>query len=367
MGDLALRGDGWPAPAADTLGMLRLPLFAATLLLSLLAFVLLAAASAHAAPVGPLAQRLSATGLFVAGSSEVIAPGVFPFTPQYALWSDGADKRRWIRLPPGSAIDARHADAWEFPPGTQLWKEFSHAGRRIETRLIERLPDRSWRYASYVWTEDGSEAWLAPEAGLRALARAEAPEGRYEVPSRSDCLACHEGAPVPVLGFTALLLSPARDTPARPGDIDLPGLAARGLLRGLDPALLLRAPRIVAASAAERAALGYLHANCSHCHNHNGRPVPLTLAQTAQGNARGQDHARVLASLIDVPSRFQGTGARIVEPGDPAGSLLLQRMRSRAPLLQMPPLGSRHPDPEGLALIARWIAALPPKPKELSP
>ena len=64
------------------------------------------------------------------------------FSPQYPLWSDGAAKRRWISLPPGTAIDASRPDAWEFPRGTRLWKEFS-LDRPVETRFIERLPDGS--------------------------------------------------------------------------------------------------------------------------------------------------------------------------------------------------------------------------------
>src|SRR5690242_17449896 len=46
----------------------------------------------------PAPQRLADTGLFAAGSTRDIAPGVLAFSPQYPLWSDGATKRRWIAL-----------------------------------------------------------------------------------------------------------------------------------------------------------------------------------------------------------------------------------------------------------------------------
>src|SRR5690349_21624340 len=146
---------------------------------------------ALAAP--PLPARLSETGLY--------SQGVRTFSPQYQLWSEGADKRRWILLPAGTAIDATNVDAWEFTRGTKLWKEFGF-DRPVETRMIERLPDGSWRFSTYVWNADGTDAELAPEQGVRALAVASAPNGRYAVPSRTDCLACHDGAPVPVLGFS---------------------------------------------------------------------------------------------------------------------------------------------------------------------
>ena len=157
----------------------------------------------------PLPQRLSDTGLYVAGSVTTVRADNIAFAPQYPLWSDGTSKRRWIYLPPGTAIDASRIDAWEFPVGTRLWKEFSY-DRRVETRFIERLADGSWRFAAYVWNEAGTDAVLAAEDGA-VLPISAAPGGRYTVPSRNDCLACHEGAPVPVLGFSALQLSPDRD------------------------------------------------------------------------------------------------------------------------------------------------------------
>ena len=44
------------------------------------------------------------------------------FSPQYPLWSDGASKRRWVRLPQGSTIDIANVDRWEFPVGTRFWR-----------------------------------------------------------------------------------------------------------------------------------------------------------------------------------------------------------------------------------------------------
>lgn len=322
-----------------------------------------AASAASAGAAGP-PEYLSQTGLFQSGPGKRIRTGVESFSPQYPLWSDSADKRRWLWLPPGRAIDGSRPDAWNFPIGTKLWKEFSHAGRPVETRYIERRSDGRWQYATYVWTDDGRDARLAPERGT-ALAVAQAPGGRYDIPSRVDCLACHADAAVPVLGVGALQLSPDRDSqaahgvPLQPGDLDLRGLVARGWLRGLPAGLLAKPPRIAAATTDERAALGYLHGNCGHCHHRAGTQVPLrlTLAQSvADPNGSAKE---VLASTIDAPSRYRppgsDAGARIVVPGDASASVLAVRMQSRQPLMQMPPLGTRSPDPEGVALIQRWI------------
>ncbi len=323
-----------------------------------------AGAAADEAPA-PLPQSLRAAGLFVAGSTSEVRPELLPFSPQYPLWSDGATKRRWLYLPPGTFIDASDPDAWDFPPGARLWKEFS-LEKRVETRLIERLGDGSWRYATYVWDEDGRDAVLAPAEGIRSLSRPGAPNGRYSIPSELDCRACHEGAAVPVLGFSALQLSPDRD-PLAPHAEPITGnllqtIVERGLLRDLPAQVLDQPPRIVAASPVERAALGYLHGNCGHCHSAPSAtgasvPVPVQLAQSVADPVQGA--SSVLRSLLGAISRFRLPGAsasaQVIAPRSAAHSVLPARMRSRDPRVQMPPLGTAIPDHEALALIERWI------------
>jgi Planctomycete cytochrome C len=273
------------------------------------------------------------------------APGLLSFSPQYPLWSDGADKQRFIALPPGASIDASNPDAWQFPRGTKLWKTFSHAGRPVETRFIERAADGQWRFAAYAWSADGREAELVGARGT-VLAVRDAPGGRYAVPSRGDCLACHGGAATPVLGFAARQLAP-----------ELPSLVARGLVRGLPQRLIDAPPAIAAASAIERAALGTLHGNCAHCHHAAGGQVPVRLNLMQRVADPQQSAADVLRSLLDTPTRYQPgeTTARAVVPGDAAASVLLQRMRARDGRTQMPPLGTDHPDAPALALLAHWI------------
>ncbi|HKU14071.1 MAG TPA: c-type cytochrome domain-containing protein [Steroidobacteraceae bacterium] len=329
-----------------------------------------AAGAQQQAPSLPV--HLRDTGLYAPGQGTQIDPRNLPFSPQYPLWSDGAVKRRWIYLPPGTAIDAANADAWDFPRGTRLWKEFS-LDRPVETRFIERLADGTWRFGTYIWNEEGTDATLAPAGGIASLPARGAPREGYAVPSEFDCRACHEGAAAPVLGFSALQLSADRDplaphTDARSG-IDLKELVARGLVKNLPPALIDAQPRIAANSPVERAALGYLHGNCGHCHNRNGAPVPvdLTLAQSAVDGADGVE--RVLRSMI-ADGRFRAHGAsstQLVAPGQPEASLLVTRVRSRNPQTQMPPIGTRLIDTEALVLIERWIKEKSSTEEELKP
>ena len=224
-----------------------------------------------------------------------------PFTPHYPLWSDGTNKRRWIALPPGAQIDRTRPDAWDFPPGTRLWKQFGY-GRPVETRYIERRADGSWRFATYIWNAAGTQATLAPAEGIE-LAVADAPGGRYVVPSRDDCLACHEGPAVPVLGYSAVQLG---------GTIEAPTEEARR-------------------------ALGYLHGNCGHCHNAGALAgVGLHLAQEAEDPRRGYE--RTLASIDAERARE-----------------ILRRFGSDNRYIRMPPLGVRVADHAGGEPVVRWL------------
>ena len=322
--------------------------------------------SAISTVLAPLPARLSETGLFAPGSVTEITPRARSFAPQYPLWSDGATKRRWISLPPGTWIDASNPDEWAFPVGTKLWKEFA-LGSRVETRYIERAADGSWRFGTYVWNAEGTEATLAPADGIAALPLTAAQGGgTYAIPGEYDCRACHEGAPVPVLGFSALQLSPDRDPlapHAEPSSVDLATLVANGFLRNLPREVLATPPRIAARTPTERAALGYLHGNCGHCHSaptESGASVPvgIVLAQSVAAAARSADAVR--RTLVDAVSRFRPHGGsaaptRLVVPGRSGASVLSLRMRSRDPRVQMPPLGTTLADRQAVELIDQWI------------
>lgn len=307
-------------------------------------------------------RRLADTGLYSDLATRTVAPGNLPYAPQYPLWSDGARKSRWIRLPPGTAIDARDPDRWVFPVGTRIWKEFSWS-RPVETRLLERTR-RGWVYATYVWSEDGRDAVLAPEGGVRST-REVAPGRFHRIPSVADCRNCHEGGRTHVLGFGALQLSSDRDPlapnaePLRPGDVTLETLVRRGLVRGLPRRLVERAPRIAADTPRGRAALGYLHANCSICHDTLGpmRGIGVSLRHALAARVQADEPA--MAGL-GRPTRYRIPGVPAgrsvwIDPGSPATSAILARMALRTPVGQMPPLGTEVPDEQAIAIVRSWI------------
>jgi hypothetical protein len=339
----------------------RVTTAAATALL--LSFLMVSVVGSQPAPDRP-PPTLHNTGLYTGATLDVDA-GHLAFSPQYPLWTDGATKRRWISIPPGTAIDASDPNAWVFPVGTRLWKEFSFGDVRVETRFIERRADGQWLYAAYAWRSDGAGADLVPESGRRN-AHPFAGGRSYSIPGTNDCKACHEGGRSQVLGFSALQLSPDRDPHALHAEIipatniDLFKLVERGLVVGLPAALQRTAPRIAAASPTERTALGYLHGNCGHCHNAQGplRNVGLVLRQSV--GAAGQP---VMTTTIRQPVQERAPGQSVdavvrIDPEHPERSALMQRLASRYPALQMPPLGTVLPDKEAIEVIRQWIAEI---------
>lgn len=314
-------------------------------------------AAAAAAPLRAPAT-LAQTGLYSDVASLTVRPDAHEFAPQYPLWTDGAAKRRWIWLPPGESIDASDPDAWRFPVGAKLWKEFAFE-RRVETRYMELGGDGQWLYATYVWSPDQSQATLAPEYGLRNAYLLDG-GARHDIPGRMDCLACHAASATPVLGFSGLQLSGDRDPLAphaqapSPELIDLDDLISRGLVSNLPDTLAARLPRISARTPQERAALGYLHGNCGGCHNSSG-----PLAQLGLDLAYSLEHgSRVARTAIDTPARYRSpsTAELRIASGAPHESLLVQRMSTRNPLLAMPAVGSALVDEQALELLREWIA-----------
>jgi hypothetical protein len=314
--------------------------------------------------------RLSETGLYEPGGA--LDPRNRPFVPQYPLWSDGAVKSRWIRLPEGAKIDVSDVDAWRFPVGTRFWKEFAWGGRKVETRLIWKVGDDEWLFAAYAWTEDQADALLAPEIGIPDVV-ATARGKRHSIPGIADCNACHRSSPAVVLGFNALQLSDDRDPlaphaePLVPSAVSLRSLVETDRLHPRRPDLALQPPRIRESHPTARAALGYLSANCGGCHNDRGPLARLGLvllhdvARDDERAGSALEPARVTA--VEAAGRYVLPGvppesSRIVAPGAPDRSALLHRMRSRRPSSQMPPIGTAIADDEAVGLVRRWIESL---------
>jgi hypothetical protein len=303
-----------------------------------------------AADADTLPTWLSATGLYAdLARGEELAPGVEPYTPAYELWADGATKRRWLWLPAGSRIDTSNMDVWLYPTGTRVWKEFRRDGVRVETRFITKLgPDR-WAFMAYHWKDDQTDAAAVPK-GL-----ADASGTGHDIPSQVDCGICHKNVPDRLLGVTAIQLAHGGD------GVTLDSLSQGGKLTD-SPA---RAPSIPG-SDIDRAALGYLHANCGLCHNPGSTVYPTTklVLWLSTSLLDSVEQTTTYRTTVGVP--FEGVRpapdvpAIRITPGSPDQSAVYHRMSSRAPNVQMPPIATELADTSGIASVSSWIAGLSP-------
>jgi len=267
-------------------------------------------------------ELLSETGLYADGATGKLASDVETFEPNFKLWSDGAEKERFVALPRGEAIDTTDMDHWIFPVGTRFWKEFWVEGVRVETRMIERLGESKDDYfmATFVWNEGQTDAVLGTGAQADVLGTA------HDVPDRGDCHTCHDGEAGRVLGFSAVQLAiqpPGNDT--------------------------------------TRAALGYLHANCGHCHGTTGSCAESELFFQLSVADATPENTGAWRTAVAQPARFGGApipAALRIAPGNPAESAVIQRMQAHGGY-RMPYLGTELIDDQGVALVSAWIASLP--------
>jgi glucose/arabinose dehydrogenase len=158
-------------------------------------------------------RKLSDTGLFASVPDNRPAAGVIPYEINMPFWSDYSVKDRYIALPAAESIAFDEREKWKFPVGTVFVKTFwMHRDRvhlkqpvRLETRLLVHSPD-GWVGYTYVFNDEGSEAYLLDGARITSLRVTTKDEGEtlkpYYFPSRTDCLACHTKAEGFVLGLT---------------------------------------------------------------------------------------------------------------------------------------------------------------------
>lgn len=304
-----------------------------------------------AAVVSPdLPTELSTFGFFRDGAAQTPAERVTPYRLNTPLWSDGAEKLRFLYLPAGARARAQGEGLLDLPVGAALVKNFAFtdAGkhRLIETRVLLHRAS-GWVAASYQWDDAQTTARLVP-AGARVAVTTPAGEGiSYRIPNRNQCKECHalDNVMTPI-GPKARNLAPEwLAAQASAGRLDAVPAVARRLPVWEDRANLQPAV----------AARAYLEANCAFCHNAHG-------AASNSGLWLGWDEPDPVKLGLRKPPVAAGRGSGSlhfdVAPGDPDGSILVHRMASTEPGVAMPEIGRSSVDKDGLAVIRAWIASL---------
>ncbi len=315
------------------------------------------------------APTLDAYRLFLDAGGRQPNAGLTPYSLNTPLFSDYAQKQRYVFLPRGRRAAYTAEGVLDFPVGTALVKTFAYPAdfrqkndrlRLIETRLLIRKTS-GWVPTTYVWNADQTQAVLK-RAGMRTEvaftdARGDAVRFSYAVPNVNQCKACHS------LGETLVPIGPkARNLNgdyayAEGAENQLAHWTRTGILEGAPaPAAAPAEPRWDAASAPVKTrALAYLDANCAHCHNPRGAASNSGLYldyERASAVQRGVGKRPVAAGKASADLDFD------IAPGEPDRSILLHRMQSREPGVMMPELGRALPHEEGVALVRAYIAGL---------
>lgn len=315
------------------------------------------------------APKLADYRLFKDESARKPNGGLTPYALNTPLFSDYAEKFRFLYLPPGTKAAYRAEGVLDFPVGATLVKTFAyptdlrqpHQGvRYLETRLLIRKRE-GWVALAYVWNAAQTEATLK-RAGARLPVDFVDLHGQlrhidYAVPNQNQCKECHQ------LQKTL--------TPIGPKAANLNGAFAYAggrenqLAHWTRTGLLAGAPKPAAAPRAARwddpkepldaRARAYLDANCAHCHG------PDAIASNS-GLFLGLDqppgpHLGIGKAPV-AAGRGSGNLKFSIVPGQPDASILAYRMASTEPGVMMPELGRSLTHEEGLKLVRDWIAGM---------
>jgi uncharacterized repeat protein (TIGR03806 family) len=293
---------------------------------------------------------LAEYGFFTDASAQSPAARVTPYRLNTPLWSDGAEKRRFMYLPSGARAKANGEGLLDLPVGAALVKTFTFGPkgqeRKIETRVLLHRAD-GWVALPYQWNAGQTEARLALGGARVAVTTPQGVAISYAIPNKNQCKECHglAGVVTPI-GPKARNLTPD-------------WLAAQFKAGRLDrsPAVAVRLPLWEDRARAPVAvvARGYLDANCGHCHN------PAGSASNSGLDLRWEQNDPALLGIRKHPvaaGRGAGTNEFDVVPGDPDHSILPYRMASLEGGIAMPELGKSSVHAEGVAAVRAWIAGM---------
>jgi uncharacterized repeat protein (TIGR03806 family) len=296
---------------------------------------------------------------------------VHPYELRTPLFSDYAQKARFVRLPSGIKANYNSTEVFDFPVGTVLIKNFYYAndlrkpekGRRIlETRLLIHESD-GWESISYIWNDEQTEALLDLAGDSKAVSWVDEKGKKhildYQIPNKNQCKGCHSfNNKIKPIGPSARQLN---------GDFQFPSgkenqLAywkKNNLIENL-PENLNEIPKIAiwndaANYSLDARARAWLDINCAHCHRSEGPASTSGLLLSIY------EQNKTALGIFKTPvaaGRGSGGLSFDIEPGKPEKSILVHRMESLDPGVMMPEIARKLVHKEALQLIKDWIKTM---------
>jgi hypothetical protein len=123
-------------------------------------------------------EKLSEYGFFTGPLSHLApADGVIPYDLNTPLFSNYAEKLRYIKLPAGAAATYNNSAEFDLPVGTFLIKNFyypsdfrdaSKGRRMIETRIMANT-ESGWQSWPYIWNDEQTDAAYDPAGETKTI------------------------------------------------------------------------------------------------------------------------------------------------------------------------------------------------------
>ena len=295
-----------------------------------------------------LPPTLEEFGFFVDGPNQIPTMGVIPYRLNTPLYSDGAEKLRFVYVPSGEKVPLGDDGLLQLPVGSALIKTFAFgdgdARRLIETRVLLHRAD-GWLALPYRWNDEQTEARLAVAGARLPITTPAGEKISYRIPNKNQCKECHG------LNGTVTPIGP------KARNLSQDWMSARADWFEATPRNVAVVPLWDDASAgsAEERARGYLDVNCAHCHR-PGATASNSGLDLRWDQADPQSfgvHKRPVAA-----GRGAGSHEFSIEPGKPDDSIIVYRMSSTEPGVAMPELGKATVDREGVEAVRRWIASM---------
>lgn len=304
------------------------------------------------------------------------AAGVVPYQLNTPLFSDYAEKSRFVKLPPNTSVQYQTETVLNFPEGTLLIKNFyypaatdSSQRQLIETRLLINRSG-NWIPLTYVWADDQSDAYLSLAGDEKEVEWKDAQQAtqqvRYVVPNQNQCKGCHNvNESVQPIGPSVRQLNGSYAY-ATGTENQLSYWHKQGMLAQLPALNTIPATPVwndPSTGSLDARARAYLAINCAHCHRREGP------AQTSGLFLTELEKNPTAIGIYKTPvAAGKGSGGRSYDivPGNAEQSILYYRMLVDSPGERMPELGRTGAHSEGLALIRDWINQMRPTEKKSS-
>ncbi len=313
------------------------------------------------APVpSDIPMLLSETGVFDDLSTLTPTQGIVPYEINTPLWSDGAEKQRWVSVPNDRLVGYEKNDQWIFRSGTVFIKHFEMemgggVTRRLETRfLIKDSRGRAYGI-SYKWNESGTDANLIPavETPVDTLEFLDGTRRAWNYPSRSQCLQCHTEQSDFVLGVKTAQLNRPITWNGEHHENQVILWEEIGLFTETHDFSSM--PKMSAISDTAASSLNrfksYLDANCSGCHQ------PEAVAP--QFDARFSTPIEMQDLIYNDTDGFNSIETNhIITPGNPNSSELFRRDAEEEASWRMPPLARNMVDGEYIEFLREFIKEL---------